>query len=127
MEVGAYQAVKISSCHKRCLEDGLIQVCPGSALAPAPGPGPAADFFPLASAYPIGFGQMPGQNISEAYQMGAWLKDSNSSGYQRNGLPSGAIFSALQTGAPPRESPLAVPQVSLHLSTAAIRPHKVSL
>ena len=123
MEVGAYHAVKNASCHKQCLEGGLIQVCPGSALAPAPTPGPAADFFPLASVYQTGTAQMPGQNISGAYQMGASFKGSLSSEHQRDALPSGALFSALQTGAPPRESPFAVPQVSVHPSTVAMRCH----
>ena len=123
MEVGAYHAVKNASCHKQCLEGGLIQVCPGPALVPVSAPGPAADFFPLASAYQTGTAQMPGQNVSGVYQMGAPLKDSLPSVHQRDVLPNGALFSALQTGAPPRESPFAIPQVSLHPSHVAMRWH----
>ena len=123
MEVGAYHAVKNASCHKQCLEGGLIQVCPGPALVPVPVPGPAAEFFPLASAYQTGAAQMPGQNISGAYQMRASLKDSLPSVHQRDALPDGALFSALQTGAPPREPPFGVPQVYLHPSPVAMRCH----
>lgn len=118
--------MKNASCHKQCLEGGLLQVCPGPALVPVPAPGPAADFFPLASAYQTGTAQMPDQSISGVYHMGAPLKDSLPSVHQRDALPNGAMFSALQTGAPPREFPFANSQVSLLPSHVVMRCHCAS-
>ncbi len=93
VEVGAYNAVKNATCQKHCLEGGLIQACPASLLAPAPGPGSN-----LASEFHQEY-VLPNGTLSTTYQKGA------------RALPAGALDFALQTGAPPRHPPVHVPQV----------------
>ena len=85
MEVAAYNAVKGAKCQRTCLDGGLIQACPASLSAPAPGPGSS-----LASSEHHGF-MLPNGSLATAYDMGA--------------LPRGGLSSALQTGAPPRHVP----------------------
>ena len=84
MEVGAYNAVKNATCRKTCLDGGLIQACPASLPAQAPGP---SSF--LASSALHAF-LLPDGSLSSAYQTGA--------------LPRGGLSSALQTGALPQHA-----------------------
>ena len=103
VEVAAYNAVKGATCWKQCLDGGLIQACPASLSAPAPGPGSL-----VASAHHAF--TLPNGSLSTAYDRGA--------------LPRGGLSSALQTGAPTKHPLGHGPEVHLQHS---VRPFLCAL